>query len=105
MAGGAYSHLWDKSPPSPHPSLRLVRHIRPASSPCLSQSPLSRKAPLSSLLQEECLSTLWPERPQLLLLGASVSSSKKGDKNTHIVEFMSREVMDEQCTAEADSEG
>ncbi|KAM9053734.1 large ribosomal subunit protein uL23-like [Megaptera novaeangliae] len=43
------------------------------------------------------------ERPQLLLLGASVSSSKKGDKNTHIVEFMSREVMDEQCMAEADT--
>eukprot|EP00069_Balaena_mysticetus_P014580 bmy_00349T0 len=41
------------------------------------QSPLSCEAPLSSLLQEECLSTLWPERPQLLLLGACFLNHKK----------------------------
>lgn len=47
----------------------------------------------SHLLQEECLSTLLPELPQILLPGASVSSQMKDDQNSHIMGFTPNEVM------------
>lgn len=72
------------------PSLRLA-HLPAPSFFSLPLQVLFCLARLLSdhLLQEECLSTLLPELPQLTLPGASVSLGMKGDQNCHIMGFTS----------------